>query len=393
MVAQQPAPPRPRGGSSIDGAGLLSVFVQTAALGVFILACFLIYRNTAANLARQGIVSGFDFMWRRSGFNITPHLVDFDPEASFARALLVGFLNTLLLSAIAIVASTILGFLIGLARVSPNWLARKLSLGYVETFRNIPLLLQIFFWYFGVLRTLPRPRESIELFGVAFLNNRGFNVPIPTGDGRLQLVGFGLLISLAIIGARHFCMRDGRRRRWLDVAILVVLPLAVALVSGFRVTWDVPHISGFNFVGGPALSPELVAIAIALSLYQTSFIAEAVRGGVLSVPRGQIEAARSLGLAERSILRLIVLPQALRAILPPLITLHLSTLKNSSLGAAIGYPELVSVFAGTTLSLVGQAVEIMSLTLMIYLLMGLIVSGVLNIVDWRLRARGGHVSG
>jgi general L-amino acid transport system permease protein len=393
MVAQQPAAPRPRGGSSIDGAGLLSVFVQTAALGVFILACFLIYRNTAANLARQGIVSGFDFMWRRSGFNITPHLVAFGPEASFARALLVGFLNTLLLSAIAIVASTILGFLIGLARVSPNWLARKLSLCYVETFRNIPLLLQIFFWYFGVLRTLPRPRESIELFGAIFLNNRGFYVPTPIGDGWLQLVGCGLLVSLVIIGGRHFCMRDGQHRWWLDVALLVGLPLAVALAAGFGVTWDVPHISGFNFVGGAALSPELVAIAIALSLYQTSFIAEAVRGGVLSVPRGQIEAARSLGLAERSILRLIVLPQALRAILPPLITLHLSTLKNSSLGAAIGYPELVSVFAGTTLSLVGQAVEIMSVTLMIYLLMGLIVSGVLNIVDWRLRARGGHVSG
>jgi general L-amino acid transport system permease protein len=393
MVAQQPASPKPPGGSSSDGAGLLSVFVQTVALGVFILACFLIYRNTAANLARQGIVSGFEFMWRRSGFNITPHLVAFGPEASFARALLVGFLNTLLLSAIAIVASTILGFLIRLARVSPNWLARKLSLCYVETFRNIPLLLQIFFWYFGVLRTLPMPRESIELFRAIFLNNRGFYVPIPIGDRWLQLVGCGLLVSLVIIGGRHFYMRDGQHRWWLDVALLVGLPLAVALASGFGVTWDVPHISGFNFVGGAALSPELVAIAIALSTYQTSFIAEAVRGGVLSVPRGQIEAARSLGLAERSILRLIVLPQALRAILPPLITLHLSTLKNSSLGAAIGYPELVSVFAGTTLSLVGQAVEIMSVTLMIYLLMGLIVSGVLNIVDWRLRAREGHVSG
>jgi general L-amino acid transport system permease protein len=169
--------------------------------------------------------------------------------------------------------------------------------------------------------------------------------------------------------------------------------LAITLIAGLAMSWDVPGLAGFNFVGGAVLVPELIAIAVALSIYQAAFIAEAVRGAVLSVPKGQIEAARSLGLAERTILYLIVIPQALRALLPPLITLHLSTLKNSSLGAAIGYPEFVSVFAGTTLSLVGQAVEIMSMTLMIYLLMGMIVAGSLNILDWRLRSRGGYERG
>jgi general L-amino acid transport system permease protein len=386
-MADIPAARQFPGGQSLGGRRLLSAVVQAAALFIFFLACFAIYRNTAANLARQGIASGFDFLWRRSGFEITPHLVAFDPEATFARALLVGLLNTLLLSTIAIVASTILGFLIGLARLSSNWLARNLALAYVETFRNIPLLLQIFLWYFGVLRTLPRPRDSIELFNVVFLNSRGLYVPVPITNDHFWLIGVAILVLLGLFAAR-LNRAHSEWRRSINVAILVGISLALAMIP--TITWDVPRLSGFNFVGGAALLPELIAIAAALSIYQTAFIAEAVRGAVLSVPKGQIEAGRSLGLSQRLILRLIVVPQALRALLPPLITLHLSTLKNSSLGAAIGYPEFVSVFAGTTLSLVGQAVEIMSMTLMIYLLMGLVVSGVLNVVDWRLRAKEGH---
>jgi general L-amino acid transport system permease protein len=382
-VAQQ----LPRG-AGIGGQRLQSALVQVAALAVLFLACYLIYRTTAANLARQGIASGFDFLWRRSGFAITPNLIPFDPEATFARALLVGLLNTLLLSAIAMAASTVLGVLIGLARLSSNWLARNVALAYVETFRNIPLLLQIFFWYFGVLRTLPGPRDSIAWFDAVFLNSRGLYVPMPIVRNVGWLVAAAILLLLALAAA-HYGRRSGTSRGWLGVA----LAAALALIGGFVVSWDVPTLAGFNFVGGAALVPELIAIAAALSIYQAAFIAEAVRGAVLSVPKGQVEGARSLGLAERTILRLIVLPQALRTLLPPLITLHLSTLKNSSLGAAIGYPEFVSVFAGTTLSLVGQAVEIMSMTLMIYLLMGMIVAGTLNILDWRLRSRGAHDSG
>jgi len=367
----------------MSGQRLQSALIQVAALAVLFLACYLIYRTTAANLARQGIASGFDFLWRRSGFSITPNLIPFDAEATFARALLVGLLNTLLLSVIAMAASTVLGVLIGLARLSSNWLARNVALAYVETFRNVPLLLQIFFWYFGVLRALPGPRDSIALFDAVFLNSRGLYIPIPIVRNVGWLVAAAILLLFAIAAARYG-RRFGTSRSRLGVA----LAAALALISGFVVSWDVPRLAGFNFVGGAALVPELIAIAAALSVYQAAFIAEAVRGAVLSVPRGQVEAGRSLGLAERTIFRLIVLPQALRTLLPPLITLHLSTLKNSSLGAAIGYPEFVSVFAGTTLSLVGQAVEIMSMTLMIYLLIGMVVAGTLNILDWRLRSRG-----
>jgi general L-amino acid transport system permease protein len=379
-------------GVGTGGQKLQSALIQVAALAVLFLACFFIYRTTAANLARQGIASGFDFLWRRSGFAITPHLVPFDPEATFARALLVGLLNTMLLSAIAIAVSTVLGFLIGLARLSSNWLARNLALVYVETFRNIPLLLQIFFWYFGVLRSLPAPRDSISLFDVLFLNSRGLYAPMPIVHDAAWLVAAAILVLLSIAAAR-FNDRSGERRYRPQSIIIASAMLAITLIAGLAMSWDVPRLAGFNFVGGAVLVPELIAIAVALSIYQAAFIAEAVRGAVLSVPKGQIEAARSLGLAERTILYLIVIPQALRALLPPLITLHLSTLKNSSLGAAIGYPEFVSVFAGTTLSLVGQAVEIMSMTLMIYLLMGMIVAGSLNILDWRLRSRGGYERG
>jgi general L-amino acid transport system permease protein len=378
----------PRG----SGQKLQSALIQVAALAVLFLACFFIYRTTAANLARQGMASGFDFLWRRSGFAITPHLVPFDPEATFARALLVGLLNTLLLSAIAIGVSTVVGFLIGLARLSSNWLARILALAYVETFRNVPLLLQIFFWYFGVLRTLPGPRDSIALFNTFFLNSRGLYVPVPTVRDAGWLATAAILVLLAIAAARYDARSGGPRYRPGAIIIGSVM-LAIILIVGRSMSWEVPRLAGFNFVGGSALVPELIAIAAALSIYQAAFIAEAVRGAVLSVSKGQIEAARSLGLTERTILYRVVIPQAMRALLPPLITLHLSTLKNSSLGAAIGYPEFVSVFAGTTLSLVGQAVEIMSMTLMIYLLMGMIVAGSLNILDWRLRSRGGYERG
>ena len=374
-------------GVGTGGQKLQSALIQVAALAVLFLACFFIYRTTAANLARQGVASGFDFLWRRSGFAITPHLVPFDPEASFARALLVGLLNTLLLSTIAIVVSTVLGFLIGLARLSSNWLARTLALAYVETFRNIPLLLQIFFWYFGVLRTLPGPRDGFALFDALFLNSRGLYVPVPIVREASWLVAAATLVLLAISAVRY-SGRSGGPRYVPGSIIIGSVMLTIPLIAGLAMSWDVPRLAGFNFVGGAVLVPEFIAITAALSIYQAAFIAEAVRGAVLSVPKGQVEAARSLGLTERTIRYLIVIPQALRALLPPLITLHLSTLKNSSLGAAIGYPEFVSVFAGTTLSLVGQAVEIMSMTLMIYLLMGVIVAGSLNILDWRLRSRG-----
>jgi general L-amino acid transport system permease protein len=300
-------------------------------------------------------------------------------------------LNTLLLAAISIVLATIIGVFVGVARLSRNWLARALASAYVEIFRNIPLLLQVFFWYFGVLRTLPRPRESIDIAGAVYINNRGLYLPAPEGSPALWVALLAPLAAMMIL----LVSRRWRRSVACGTAV-TVLGLAGAIVAAvalaaFAVDWDIPRLAGFNFEGGAVLSPELVAIAVALSLYQAAFIAETIRGGIISVPRGQPEAAKALGLRESAALRLVVLPQALKAILPPLVTVYLSTLKSSSLGAAIGYPELVSVFAGTTMSLVGQAVEIMSVTLVIYLAIGLAISGAMNLWVWRLRAREGHV--
>ncbi len=368
----------------------LTILAQAAAVGLFIAACYFAYRNTADNLARQGIVSGFEFLWRRAGFAISPHLIEYSADSTFARALLVGVLNTLLLAAISIVLATIVGLLIGVARLSPNWLLRNLALGYVETFRNIPLLLQVFFWYFGVLRTLPRPRESLEVAGAIFLNNRGLYLPSPESGAALWLALLAPLAALAILRVLRRQHRSSRAGTAFTVFVVAAAAAAVASMAAFAIPWDVPRLAGFNLEGGAVLSPELVAIAAALSLYQAAFIAETIRGGILAVPRGQSEAARALGLREGATLRLIVLPQALKAIVPPLVTIYLSTLKSSSLGAAIGYPELVSVFAGTTMALVGQAVEIMSVTLIIYLAIGLAISASMNLWDWRLRMREGH---
>jgi general L-amino acid transport system permease protein len=378
--------------SAANGGRLPSILSQSAAVALLIVACYLIYRNTAENLARQGIVSGFDFLWRRAGFSISPHLIPYSAESAFARALLVGILNTLLLSAIAIVLATMVGLFVGVARLSQNWLARALASAYIEIFRNIPLLLQVFFWYFGVLRVLPHPRESLEMLGAVYINNRGLYLPVPEAGVALWIallmpLGAGLLL----IALRRW-RRDDRRGVAMTLGILLTCALAVGALAAFGIRWEVPRLAGFNFAGGAVLSPELVAIATALSLYQAAFIAETIRAGILSVPRGQSESARALGLREGQVLRLVILPQALKAILPPLVTIYLSTLKSSSLGAAIGYPELVSVFAGTTLSLVGQAVEIMSITLVIYLAIALAVSGVMNLWDWRLRTRTGHAA-
>jgi len=376
---------------AVRNVSLLSALSQAAAVALLIAACYVVYRNTADNLARQGIVSGFDFLWRRAGFDISPHLVAYSPDSTFARALLVGVLNTLLLAAISIVLATIIGVCVGVARLSRNWLARVLASAYVEIFRNIPLLLQVFFWYFGVLRTLPRPRESIDIAGAVYINNRGLYLPSPEESPAVWLALLAQLAAVVILVALRRWRRSATHGPAVMVFVIASAVIAAVTLAAFAIEWDTPRLAGFNLEGGAVLSPELVAIAVALSFYQAAFIAETIRGGILSVPRGQPEAAKALGLREGATLRLVVLPQALKAILPPLITIYLSTLKSSSLGAAIGYPELVSVFAGTTMSLVGQAVEIMSITLVIYLAIGLAISGSINLWDWRLRAREGHV--
>jgi len=285
----------------------------------------------------------------------------------------------------------VIGFVVALGRLSPNWLLSRISGGYVELIRNLPLLFQILFWYLAVLAALPNPRQSISVFGLFFLSNRGLVVPKPIADPGLE--PFALAILAAIIAAS--LLRDYARRALFEsgrvitiwpyvLGLLIGLPLLSALIFGKPVTFEIPELKGFNFSGGSRLIPEFVALTLAISMYTASFIAEIVRAGIQSVHKGQMEAGASLGLSRGSTLRLIVVPQALRVILPPLTNQYLNLTKNSSLAVAIGYPDLVSVFAGTTLSQTGQAIEIIAITMGVYLLISLVTSAIMSFYGWRI---------
>jgi general L-amino acid transport system permease protein len=361
---------------------------QALVLGGVILFGWFLVNNTLNNMASRGIASGFGFLGKTAGFSIDMHLIDYQEENTYGRAFLVGLLNTLLVSAIGVVLATILGFLIGIARLSRNWLISRLATVYIETLRNIPLLLQIFFWYFAVLRALPPPRQSLPDWGwfdAFFLNNRGLFVPKPLFEP-----GFGAIVitlAAAVVGV-FFIARWARRRRdrtgqpfhtfYVSTAIIVGAPLVVAVVTGFPLSWEFPALKGFNFRGGMVLIPEFVALLLALSAYTATFIAEIVRAGVMAVSHGQTEAAYSLGLRPGPTLRLVVIPQALRVIIPPLTSQYLNLTKNSSLAAAIAYPDMVLVFAGTVLMQTGQAVEIIAITMAVYLTISLVISMFMN---------------
>jgi general L-amino acid transport system permease protein len=311
---------------------------------------------------------------------------------SFGRVFLVGLLNTLLVSALGIIGATILGFLVGISRLSSNWLVAKLATAYVEIFRNIPLLLQIFFWYTAVMSTLPAPRDSYRFLGMFYLNNRGFIFP-----GPLPQTGFGWVVAALLVAICGVVVmaRWARIRReatgkhfptvWASIALLILLPLIAFIATGMPLGWDMPELTRFSFRGGVLVIPELIALAWALSMYTAAFIAEIVRSGIQGVAKGQSEAARALGLRPGQMLRLVIVPQALRIIIPPLTSQYLNLLKNSSLAAAIGYPELVAVFMGTALNLTGQAVEIVAMTMGVYLLISLTISFAMNTYNRRIQ--------
>jgi general L-amino acid transport system permease protein len=362
-----------------------AVFFQILVLGsVLALAAFVV-NNTLGNLERRGIASGFDFLWSTSGFGILMHLVDYSEESSYGRAFLVGLLNTLLVSALGIVLATVLGFLLGISRLSRNWLIARLAAAYVEVFRNIPLLLQLFFWYFALLVPLPSPRQSLNIGELFFLDNRGLHLPAPIFMPGFRLIPLALLMAIVIVAllawrAHRRRERTGQQSRaaYVSIGILVFLPLAAATITGFPVSWELPELKGFNFVGGIVLIPELVALLVALSVYTAAFIGEIVRAGIQSVNRGQIEAAYSLGLRPGETLRLVIIPQALRVVIPPLTSQYLNLTKNSSLAVAIAYPELVSVFAGTVLNQTGQAIEVIAMTMAVYVTISLAISLFMN---------------
>ena len=372
-------------------AGWSGFVVQILFVAVLAWLAYEIVANARANLQAQRITAGFGFLANTAGFDVSQNLIPYSGSDPYTRVFLVGLLNTLLVSIIGIFFATVIGFLVALGRLSPNWLLSRISGGYVELVRNLPPLFQILFWYLAVLAALPNPRQGISLFGSFFLSNRGFVIPKPIGNPGFE--PFVLAIVIAVVGslllrryARKQLFDHGRMIRiWPYVlGMLVGLPLLSSLVFGAPVKFEIPELKGFNFSGGSRVIPEFVALTLALSTYTAAFIAEIVRAGIQSVHKGQMEAGASLGLARGSTLRLIVVPQAMRVILPPLTNQYLNLTKNSSLAVAIGYPDLVSVFAGTTLSQTGQAIEIIGITMGVYLLISLVTSALMSFYGWRI---------
>ncbi|MDD3449286.1 MAG: amino acid ABC transporter permease [Gammaproteobacteria bacterium] len=357
----------------------IAIVIAVSAFGYYL------FDNTLTNLEKRGITTGFGFLDSQASFGIIQTLVEYSETSTYGRTFIVGLLNTLLVSGLGIVLATLLGFIIGIARLSSNWLIAKLAAAYVEIFRNIPLLLQIFFWYFAVLRALPSPRQSHDLGGVVFLNLRGLYLPRPLFEP-----GFGFVFAalVAAIAGSILITRWASRRQeatgqqfhtiYTAIGLILGLPLLTFLALGAPLAWELPELRGFNFQGGIPVIPELSALLVALSIYTAAFIAEIVRAGILAVSRGQTEAAHALGLRPGLTLRLVIIPQAMRVIIPPLTSQYLNLTKNSSLATAIGYPDLVSVFAGTTLNQTGQAVEVIAMTMGVYLTISLVISLLMN---------------
>jgi general L-amino acid transport system permease protein len=364
-----------------------SVVWQILFVGIVVALVAFLVHNTLVNLRRQNIASGFGFLDREAAFGIGESLIAYSPADTYARAFLVGLLNTLYVSALGIVLATVLGTVMGIARLSSNWLIRKLAQVYVETFRNIPLLLQLFFWWAMLRVSAPAPRQAWELLPGILVSNRGFVYPVPTANPAHQWML--LALALGIAGAIGVSRWSKRRQAltgaqfpsgWVGVALIVGLPLLVFLAAGMPLELDWPELKGFNFVGGGAISPEFAALLIGLTVYTGSFIAEIVRAGILAVSWGQSEAASALGLKSGPRMRLIVLPQALRVIVPPMTGEYLSLTKNSSLAVAIGYPDLVSI-AGTTMNQTGQAVEGIAMIMAVYLVISLLISLFMNLYN------------
>lgn len=350
-----------------------------------------IVHNTSVNLAKLNKNVDFRFLENTAGFDIIQRPIEYSRDSSYFRAILVGFLNTLIVSGLGIFFATLLGFIVGIMRLSSNWLVAKIATGYVELFRNIPLLLQIFFWYAAVLKPLPGPKDSVNILGFGFLSNRGLVLPRAIwGDG----VGYVVIAFIvACIGA-YVVKRWATKRQertgeqfhsfWAGLGLIIGLPLVVFLILGAPVTFEHPEFKGFNFAGGFTVLPELIALTLSLSIYTASFIAEIVRAGILAVSHGQSEAAHALGLRSQPTLRLVIIPQALRVIIPPLTSQYLNLTKNSSLAVAIAYPDLVAM-GGVVNNQTGRAVEVVLIWMIVYLSLSILTSAFMNWYNARVR--------
>ncbi len=365
-------------------------------LSVITVVAFFIYivHNTLLNMEARGISTGFGFLDRASGFAILQSLIPYSETSTYGRTFVVGLLNTILVSVLGIFFATIVGFLVGVMRLSKNWLISKIAMVYIEIFRNVPLLLQVVFWYFSVAFNLPSPRQSLAVGDLMFLNNRGMYVPAPVFGESFWMTVVAFVAAVVLV---FFLVHWARRRFeatgqpfhtvYASLGVLVGLPLLVFFATGSPLHWDMPELKGFNFRGGLAVIPELFALTLALTIYTAAFIAETVRSGIQAVSHGQTEAAGALGLSHANTLRLVVIPQAMRVIIPPLTSQYLNLTKNSSLAVAIGYPDLVAVFAGTTLNQTGQAVEIIAITMAVYLSLSLMISLFMNWYNARMALR------
>lgn len=360
------------------------IIFQVVLIGLLLAFGYWLYANTVANLQRQNIATGFGFLRGRAGFDISERLIEYSSDSSYGRALIIGILNTLMVAICGIFTATLLGFLVGVGRLSKNWLIRKVATVYVELFRNIPPLLVIFFWYVGVLALLPAVRDSLGLPFGSYLNQRGLYIPRPIwGDGA-WLIFAGLVVGIALsifvanrAKARQMATGQQFPVFWTSLGLIIGLPLLAYFLAGMPLTWDVPQKGTFNLTGGLNVKPEFLSLYLALSFYTASFIAEIVRAGIMGVPKGQTEAFSALGIRSGVGLRKVIIPQALRIIIPPLTSQYLNLTKNSSLAVAVGYPDLYAI-GGTILNQTGQAIEIVAIFGVVYLSISLLTSLFMN---------------
>ena len=370
------------------------ILYQLITIVAFAALALYIAHNTAQNIEARGIKSGFDFLNQSSGFDITESPIPYSTKSTHWDVYKVGLINTLIISFFGIILTSILGLILGVARLSSNWIISRLAATYIETFRNIPVLLQILFWYNVVLAAMPSVRQSYSFFNSIFINQRGIFIPKPIFlDGSIY-IGISVIVALVLGWFVHKWAKKRLEETGKEfplfltnLAILILLPLITYFVTGKPVEFDYPVLKGFNFEGGKTYTPEFLALLFALTIYTATFIAEAIRSGIEAVSKGQKEAAQALGLSKMQSLKLVILPQAIRVAIPPIISQYLNLIKNSSLAAAIGYPELVTVFAGTSLNVTGQALEIIAITMGTYLVISIIVSLVLNWFNHKMKIK------
>jgi general L-amino acid transport system permease protein len=375
-------------------ARIRSTVIQAVTLALFFGLMFWLTNNTMTNLQARNLSAGFGFLDVSAGFGIGFTLIPYQEGDTYLRVFAVGIMNTLLVAVVSIIFATLLGLIVGLARLSNNWIIAAVARTYVEVIRNTPLLLQIIAWYFGVFNLLPRPKQSIEILNGMVLNNRGFYLPAPVPSD-----GFGVLMAVfvaAVAAAIALYVWAGRRLERTGqafpaisggLAIIILAPVLAYFALGTPVTWDFPVLQGFNFVGGMSVPPSFCALIVALSAYTSCFIAEIVRSGIQSVSKGQLEAAGALNLPANWTLRRVVLPQAMRVIIPPLISQYLNVTKNSSLAIAIGFPDLVSVWMNTSLNQSGRAIPIVAMTMGFYCAVSLFVSSIMNVYNKRVQLK------